>query len=32
MKEIELIDMHTHTKYSDGELNPDELIIKANEI
>lgn len=29
MKEINLIDMHTHTKYSDGELTPDELILKA---
>lgn len=29
MKEINLIDMHTHTKYSDGELTPDELIIRA---
>lgn len=29
MKEINLIDMHTHSSYSDGELNPDELIIKA---
>lgn len=25
-----LIDMHTHTCYSDGELTPDELIIKAS--
>ena len=24
-----LIDMHTHTNYSDGELSPDELIKKA---
>ena len=24
-----LIDLHTHTSYSDGELTPDELIIKA---
>ena len=29
MKELNLIDMHTHTRYSDGELTPDELIIKA---
>lgn len=30
MKELELIDMHTHTCYSDGELTPDELIKKAS--
>ena len=29
MKKTDLIDMHTHTKYSDGELTPDELILKA---
>lgn len=29
MKELNLIDMHTHTRYSDGELTPDELILKA---
>lgn len=29
MKELNLIDMHAHTKYSDGELTPDELILKA---
>lgn len=29
MKELDLIDMHTHSYYSDGELSPDELIIKA---
>lgn len=29
MKEPNLIDMHTHTKFSDGELTPDELILKA---
>lgn len=29
MKELELIDMHTHTCYSDGELHPNDLVRKA---
>ena len=29
MNKLDLIDLHTHTCYSDGELTPDELIIKA---
>lgn len=31
MKELELIDMHTHTCYSDGELTPNELVKKAEQ-
>lgn len=31
MKELDLIDMHTHTCYSDGELTPNELIRKAEQ-
>lgn len=29
MKKLDLIDMHTHTCYSDGELTPNELVRKA---
>ena len=31
MSKSGLIDMHTHTCYSDGELTPDELVEKADE-
>ena len=31
MSKSGLIDMHTHTCYSDGELTPDELVKKAED-
>ena len=31
MKKLDLIDMHTHTCFSDGELTPNELLIKAEQ-